>query len=59
MLKAILRSLRTGVVTIHYPAQLAQPPARFRGAPQVRPAVRSTRSSRRRSALRRHHRGAG
>ncbi len=37
MLKAILRSLRTGVVTIHYPAQPAQPPARFRGAPQVRP----------------------
>jgi Ni,Fe-hydrogenase III small subunit len=37
MLKAILRSLRTGVVTIHYPAQPAQPPARFRGPPQVRP----------------------
>jgi Ni,Fe-hydrogenase III small subunit/formate hydrogenlyase subunit 6/NADH:ubiquinone oxidoreductase subunit I len=37
MLKAILRSLRTGVVTTHYPAQAAEPPARFRGAPQVRP----------------------
>jgi len=37
MLKAILQSLRTGVVTIDYPAQPAQPPARFRGAPHVRP----------------------
>ena len=37
MLRAILQSLRTGVVTTHYPAQGAQPPARFRGAPQVRP----------------------
>ena len=37
MLKAILRSLHTGVVTIQYPAQRAEPPARFRGAPQVRP----------------------
>ncbi len=37
MLRAILRSLRTGVVTTRYPAQPAQPPARFRGAPQVRP----------------------
>jgi len=37
MLKAILRSLGTGVVTIDYPAKPAQPPARFRGAPQVRP----------------------
>jgi Ni,Fe-hydrogenase III small subunit/formate hydrogenlyase subunit 6/NADH:ubiquinone oxidoreductase subunit I len=37
MLKAILRSLRTGVVTIDYPAQPARPPARFRGAPRVRP----------------------
>jgi Ni,Fe-hydrogenase III small subunit len=37
MLRAILQSLRTGVVTIRYPAQPAQPPARFRGAPQVRP----------------------
>lgn len=36
MLKAILRSLRTGVVTIQYPAQPAQPPARFRGAPRPR-----------------------
>jgi Ni,Fe-hydrogenase III small subunit/formate hydrogenlyase subunit 6/NADH:ubiquinone oxidoreductase subunit I len=37
MLKAILRSLRIGVVTIQYPAQPARPPARFRGAPHVRP----------------------
>ena len=37
MLSAILRSLRTGVVTIDYPAQPARPPDRFRGAPQVRP----------------------
>ena len=36
MLRAIVRSLRTGVVTTQYPAQPAQPPARFRGAPQVR-----------------------
>jgi Ni,Fe-hydrogenase III small subunit len=37
MLKALLRSLRTGVVTIRYPAQRAEPPVRFRGAPRVRP----------------------
>jgi Ni,Fe-hydrogenase III small subunit/NAD-dependent dihydropyrimidine dehydrogenase PreA subunit len=37
MLRAIVQSLRTGVVTSRYPAQSAQPPARFRGAPQVRP----------------------
>ena len=37
MLAAMLRSLRTGVVTIRYPAQAAQPPARFRGAPQFTP----------------------
>jgi len=37
MLTAILRSLRTGVVTIRYPDQSAHPPARFRGAPAVRP----------------------
>ncbi len=36
MLTAILRSLRTGVVTVDYPATPAQPPERFRGAPQVR-----------------------
>lgn len=35
MLTAILRSLRTGVVTIDYPAKPVQPPARFRGAPRV------------------------
>ncbi len=40
MLKAILRSLRTGVVTIPYPAHPAQPPARFRGAPRIRPGSR-------------------
>jgi Ni,Fe-hydrogenase III small subunit len=39
MLTALLNSLRTGVVTIRYPAEPAQPPARFRGAPQVRPGV--------------------
>jgi Ni,Fe-hydrogenase III small subunit len=37
MLTAILRSLRTGVVTIRYPDQSAHPPERFRGAPAVRP----------------------
>ena len=36
MLTAILRSLRTGVVTIAYPDQPARIPARFRGAPQVK-----------------------
>jgi Ni,Fe-hydrogenase III small subunit len=40
MLTAILRSLRTGVVTIRYPDQPAQPPERFRGAPLVRPGAR-------------------
>ncbi len=37
MLTAIMRSLRTGVVTIRYPAQPAQVPERFRGAPLPRP----------------------
>jgi Ni,Fe-hydrogenase III small subunit len=37
MLTAILRSLRTGVVTIRYPEDPAHPPERFRGAPAVRP----------------------
>ncbi len=37
MLTAILRSLRTGVVTIGYPDAPALPPERFRGAPRVRP----------------------
>jgi len=36
MLKAIFTNLRTGVVTTRYPVDLAEPPARFRGAPQVR-----------------------
>lgn len=39
MLTALLNSLRTGVVTIRYPAEPAQPPARFRGAPHVRPGA--------------------
>jgi Ni,Fe-hydrogenase III small subunit len=37
MLIAMLRSLRTGVVTIRYPEDPAHPPERFRGAPAVRP----------------------
>jgi Ni,Fe-hydrogenase III small subunit len=37
MLTAILRSLRTGVVTISYPDGPARIPERFRGAPRVRP----------------------
>lgn len=37
MLTAILRSLRTGVVTIGYPERPARTPDRFRGAPQLRP----------------------
>ena len=37
MLTALLRSLRTGVVTIRYPEEPAQVPERFRGAPRVRP----------------------
>jgi Ni,Fe-hydrogenase III small subunit len=36
MLKAILSSLRTGVVTIGYPDEPARVPERFRGAPLVR-----------------------
>jgi len=36
MLTAILRSLRTGVVTIRYPEEPARVPERFRGAPAVR-----------------------
>ncbi len=39
MLTALLRSLRTGVVTIRYPDEPAQPPERFRGAPRVRPGA--------------------
>jgi Ni,Fe-hydrogenase III small subunit/formate hydrogenlyase subunit 6/NADH:ubiquinone oxidoreductase subunit I len=37
MLRAILKSIRTGVVTLHYPERPAQIPERFRGAPRVRP----------------------
>ena len=37
MLTALLRSLRTGVVTISYPEEPARIPPRFRGAPSVRP----------------------
>ncbi len=40
MLTAILRSLRTGVVTIRYPERPARTPERFRGAPLVRPGSR-------------------
>jgi Ni,Fe-hydrogenase III small subunit len=40
MLTAILRSLRTGVVTIRYPERPAQAPERFRGAPLPRPGSR-------------------
>jgi Ni,Fe-hydrogenase III small subunit len=36
MLTAILKSLRTGVVTIRYPRDPAHPPERFRGAPGLR-----------------------
>ncbi len=36
MLKAILRSLRDGVVTVRYPERPARVPERFRGAPRVR-----------------------
>jgi Ni,Fe-hydrogenase III small subunit/formate hydrogenlyase subunit 6/NADH:ubiquinone oxidoreductase subunit I len=39
MLTAILRSLRTGVVTIGYPEKPARVPERFRGAPQPRLGV--------------------
>lgn len=40
MLRAILKSLRTGVVTSRYPAEPSEPPARFRGAPEARKAAR-------------------
>lgn len=35
MLRAILKSLRTGVVTTRYPAEPATAPERFRGAPEL------------------------
>ncbi|MBW6496504.1 MAG: hypothetical protein K0B16_18500 [Burkholderiaceae bacterium] len=40
MLRAILRSLRTGVVTIDYPQRPARVPERFRGAPAARENAR-------------------
>ncbi len=40
MLTAILRSLRTGVVTIGYPRRPARIPERFRGAPTAREGAR-------------------
>ncbi len=39
MLTALLRSLRTGVVTLRYPDQPAAVPARFRGAPRPVPGA--------------------
>ncbi|MBI4819923.1 MAG: NADH-quinone oxidoreductase subunit NuoB [Deltaproteobacteria bacterium] len=36
MLSKILKSLRTGVVTTRYPAELRAPPEGFRGAPELR-----------------------
>ncbi len=39
MLTALLRSLRTGVVTIRYPDAPARIPERFRGAPDVKPGA--------------------
>ena len=39
MLTALLRSLRTGVVTIRYPEEPARIPERFRGAPRQRPGA--------------------
>jgi len=39
MLTALLRSLRTGVVTLRYPEEPARIPERFRGAPRPRPGA--------------------
>jgi len=39
MLTALLRSLRTGVVTIRYPEEPARIPERFRGPPRPRPGA--------------------
>lgn len=39
MLTALLRSLRTGVVTIRYPEEHARIPERFRGVPRPRPGA--------------------
>ncbi len=40
MLRAILKSLRTGVVTTRYPQVPGTPPERFRGAPELRSGAR-------------------
>lgn len=40
MLRAILRSLRTGIVTTRYPEVAAPPPDAFRGALELRPGAR-------------------
>jgi Ni,Fe-hydrogenase III small subunit len=37
MLRIVMNSLRTGVVTTRYPAEPSVPPDRFRGAPVLRP----------------------
>jgi Ni,Fe-hydrogenase III small subunit/formate hydrogenlyase subunit 6/NADH:ubiquinone oxidoreductase subunit I len=37
MLRILMNALRTGVVTIRYPAEPSVPPERFRGAPVLRP----------------------
>ena len=36
MLRILLNALRTGVVTVRYPAEPSVPPERFRGAPVLR-----------------------
>jgi len=40
MLRAILKSLRTGVVTTRYPHVASTPPSGFRGAVELRPGAR-------------------
>lgn len=42
MLRAVLKSLRTGVVTTGYPDVASEPPPGFRGAVQLRPGARFT-----------------
>ncbi len=37
MLRTIMKALRTGVVTTHYPEEPAEPPPGCRGAPELRP----------------------
>ncbi len=39
MLRIVMNALRTGVVTTRYPAEPSVPPARFRGAPLLRPGA--------------------